>query len=326
MLLLVLLIAGNVRRDIKVTLAGLIFGACGYLLNASPLTGPESPIDPWVDLVSISTPFWLWLFARRLFEIEPPRIWIIGIVTAYLAAWFSGNFLVWTRPVGFYTIHVLSLVLIADLVRVAFQGREDDLLEKRRVIRLWLPLLIAAQACGILIFELIFGAAVQVPAVQLVNGLLILLLVLFAGLALMKTDEQLLLETITTAPEPENTDALTPQEKVLSDKLLSSMGEGYYRTPGLTIASLAEHLGTPEHRLRSLINRRMGHRNFSSFLNRHRIGEAKKILGDPEQVNLPVLTIAMDLGYNSLPTFNRAFRSEASVTPTDFRRKAIGQN
>ena len=113
---------------------------------------------------------------------------------------------------------------------------------------------------------------------------------------------------------------------MLSDKLNTTMENGYYRTPGLTIARLAEHLTTPEHRLRSLINQRLGHRNFSSFLNRHRIDEAKQILSNPEQVDLPVLTIAMDLGYNSLPTFNRAFRSEAAETPTDFRRKAIGQN
>jgi AraC-like DNA-binding protein len=33
----------------------------------------------------------------------------------------------------------------------------------------------------------------------------------------------------------------------------------------------------------------------------------------------------MDLGYNSLPTFNRAFRSETGTTPTEFRRKAIGE-
>ena len=29
-------------------------------------------------------------------------------------------------------------------------------------------------------------------------------------------------------------------------------------------------LGTPEHRLRALINRKLGHRNFSSFLNGYR--------------------------------------------------------
>ncbi|WFL79069.1 helix-turn-helix domain-containing protein [Altererythrobacter arenosus] len=102
------------------------------------------------------------------------------------------------------------------------------------------------------------------------------------------------------------------------------MEQGFYRTSGLSIAGLADHLGAPEHRLRALINQRLGHRNFSAFLNRHRIAEAREILADRERVSLPVLTIAMDLGYNSLPTFNRAFREETAMTPTDYRREAIG--
>jgi AraC-like DNA-binding protein len=103
------------------------------------------------------------------------------------------------------------------------------------------------------------------------------------------------------------------------------MQAGFYRTPGLSIASLAGRLGTPEHRLRALINQRMGHRNFSAFLNRYRIAEAKAVLADPARVDLPVLTIAMDLGYNSLPPFNRAFREETGTTPSDFRRQCFGE-
>jgi len=98
------------------------------------------------------------------------------------------------------------------------------------------------------------------------------------------------------------------------------MDGGFYREPGLTIASLAAHLDTPEHRLRALINQRLGYRNFSAFLNHYRIAEAKELLVDRNKIDLPVLTIAMDLGYNSLPTFNRAFRSVTGTTPSDFRR------
>ncbi|MBV7259586.1 AraC family transcriptional regulator [Erythrobacter sp. WH158] len=104
------------------------------------------------------------------------------------------------------------------------------------------------------------------------------------------------------------------------------MAEGTYREPGLTIAGLADHLDTPEHRLRALINRRLGYRNFSAFLNRHRIAEAREKLANPDDVDLPVLTIAMDLGYNSLPTFNRAFRSETGTTPSDFRRLSFNDS
>jgi AraC-like DNA-binding protein len=47
-------------------------------------------------------------------------------------------------------------------------------------------------------------------------------------------------------------------------------------------------------------------------------------LADPDKVALPVLTIAMDLGYGSLAPFNRAFRDATQQTPSEWRRAALG--
>ena len=226
---------------------------------------------------------------------------------------------------GFLIIHFVSLGLIADLVRVALRDRDDDLVEQRRIIRLWLPLLVAAQAGTVLVAEMIFTPLDPPALMRLFNGVMILMLNLFAGLALLRTDPELLVRT----QDEEVTDkeltppSLSPSETVLHEKLTAAMANGMYREPGLTIAGLADQLGSPEHRLRTLINRRMGHRNFSAFLNRHRISEAREKLSSRESADLPVLTIAMDLGYNSLPTFNRAFRNETGTTPSEFRRLAI---
>jgi AraC-like DNA-binding protein len=60
--------------------------------------------------------------------------------------------------------------------------------------------------------------------------------------------------------------------------------------------------------LRRLINQRLGYRNFNVFLNEHRIAEAKAALADPSQAEVPVITIAMDAGFQSLGPFNRASR------------------
>ena len=98
--------------------------------------------------------------------------------------------------------------------------------------------------------------------------------------------------------------------------------ERAYRREGLTIGALAVRLGIPEHRLRGLINDGLGHRNFNAFLNRYRIGEAKAALADPGQIDVPVLTIALDAGFQSLAPFNRAFKADTGLTPTEFRRRA----
>ena len=93
-----------------------------------------------------------------------------------------------------------------------------------------------------------------------------------------------------------------------------------YRQDGLTIAQLAERLGMPEYRLRRLINQALGYRNFNSFLNFYRIADAKAALADPAQAEVPVLTIALDAGFSSLGPFNRAFKAETGMTPSEFRR------
>jgi AraC-like DNA-binding protein len=77
---------------------------------------------------------------------------------------------------------------------------------------------------------------------------------------------------------------------------------------------LAEKLSYPEHQLRRLINGYLGYRNFSAFLNSH-----------PDRARTPVLTIALDLGYGSLGPFNRAFKMETGMTPTDYRHRNLGR-
>ncbi|WP_285709497.1 AraC family transcriptional regulator [Erythrobacter oryzae] len=338
LLLVLLLLTGEMRRGLKLPLAGLLVGLIGYLLNtAGGVFGLPGPL-PVSDFLSIFTPYFIWLFALRVFEREPPRLAVSGVPALLAAAWVTGWLIVPHLRVGFYLIHIIGLLLVADLFRIALLGRDDDLVEQRRTFRLWLPLLIGAQTGGILAWDLVAGRAsggAAFPAVSLVNGILILALTLFAGKTLLRTEPELLLETEREAQPAGGADAagsgspgaaLSPSEIVLRDKLEAAMNEGIYRTPGLTIAGLAERLGTPEHRLRALINRRMGHRNFSAYLNRYRINEARALLADRAKVDLPVLTIAMDLGYNSLPPFNRAFRAETGQTPTDYRRAAIGRN
>ena len=93
-----------------------------------------------------------------------------------------------------------------------------------------------------------------------------------------------------------------------------------YRQEGLSIGQLALRLGLPEYRLRQLINQRLGYRNFAAFLNFYRIADAKTALADPAQAEVPILTIALDAGFNSLGPFNRAFKAETGVTPGEFRR------
>ncbi len=103
----------------------------------------------------------------------------------------------------------------------------------------------------------------------------------------------------------------------------AAMAAGAYRETGLTIAGLAARLHMPEYRLRRLVNERLGYRNFNAMLHRYRIGEACEALADPARRDLPILTVALSLGYQSINPFNRAFRELHETTPSAWRQARL---
>jgi AraC-like DNA-binding protein len=57
--------------------------------------------------------------------------------------------------------------------------------------------------------------------------------------------------------------------------------------------------------------------SFVNYLNTYRIKHAEKLLKSTE---MPVLDIAMESGFNSLPTFNRIFKRVKGCSPTFYRK------
>jgi AraC-like DNA-binding protein len=95
------------------------------------------------------------------------------------------------------------------------------------------------------------------------------------------------------------------------------MSEGFYRQEKLTLRDLAVALGLPEYKVRKVINKELGYRNFNEFINEYRINEAAlRLLAEPDT---PISNIALDVGYRTLSSFNRAFRKEKETTPTAYR-------
>nr|WP_309603811.1 helix-turn-helix domain-containing protein [Phenylobacterium sp.] len=114
-------------------------------------------------------------------------------------------------------------------------------------------------------------------------------------------------------------------DRLLVGRLDTFLAAEGWRREGLSIGTLAGELSVPEHRLRRLINNRLGHRNFADFLNASRIAAARRRLADPAEARTTVAAIAFDLGYGSLGPFNRAFRAATGATPTEWRRQALGE-
>lgn len=115
----------------------------------------------------------------------------------------------------------------------------------------------------------------------------------------------------------ENAKMLIRQLKQLMEK------DKIYQKTGLTINDLAKEMQMPEYRLRLLINGQLGYRNFSDFVGRYRIEEAARRLADPTEKRLPVLSIALGVGYRSLSSFNKSFKETHQLTPTEYRRQRL---
>lgn len=96
-------------------------------------------------------------------------------------------------------------------------------------------------------------------------------------------------------------------------ELLKKYIDCYYMNP-LTLDKLAEAVGYSKYYLSRLLN--SNGTSFAELLNERRIKAAETLLNDD---GYSVTQIAMDVGFTSITTFNRAFRSIKGCTPTQFR-------
>ena len=215
---------------------------------------------------------------------------------------------------------ILSLSFVVLALAQAQIGRRDDLVEPRRRFRDLITGLSGVYIVVVVLSEILLRGEGPVPALEIVN--ISVILVLAFGFTLYS----LTVRPGLFAREAPATSGAAPSRMrdAPDDALLQALNkamdeEHIYHREGLGIAAFAEHLGSQEYILRRLINTQLGYRNFNQFLNRHRVEEACTRLADPAQARLPILTIAMELGYRSLGTFNRAFKEQIGMTPSKYR-------
>jgi AraC-like DNA-binding protein len=127
------------------------------------------------------------------------------------------------------------------------------------------------------------------------------------------------------AAAPVNTPRVSDsdKDKPLVDRVHHVMeSKRLYAQTGLTIGMLASSVSMQEYRLRRLINQKLHYRNFNQYLNQYRIAEAARRLQDPAEITLSISSIALDVGYASLSSFNKAFKEVHGVTPSIYRSRA----
>jgi AraC-like DNA-binding protein len=87
----------------------------------------------------------------------------------------------------------------------------------------------------------------------------------------------------------------------------------------LTADKLALQLSIPRHHLTQIFSEELG-KNFYTYINEHRINAVKALMQDPYHQEMTLLDIAYQGGFNSKPTFNRVFKSNCKMTPSQYRK------
>jgi AraC-like DNA-binding protein len=91
-----------------------------------------------------------------------------------------------------------------------------------------------------------------------------------------------------------------------------------YRQFELKLDEVAAMLLITPHQLSEFINDYMG-MNFSSYVNKYRVEEARELLvANPDQ---SALSIGLEVGFGSKPSFNTIFKQKTGMTPSEYRKK-----
>jgi AraC-like DNA-binding protein len=333
---LVVLIAATLLRDhgrlLAARLAALFAVGTGtYAITSAAGFSPQ--LGLWtIPLLALSAGnnVVFWAFTGALFDDSfRLRWWHVTLWLVLAIAGTAGCFL--SSPTLGVALTLSSFAFAVLAMAQAVTSWRDDLVEGRRRLRLFV-VVASSLYIGLTAAAQLAGLQRTAPDGTSLGGALGLLVIAgtVAWSLLGIGREQSLFAVTADLPRPVEESpapAVEPGDQELVAKLERLMTvERAHRQDGLTIGALAQQLGLPEYRLRRLINQALGYRNFNSFVNRYRIAEVKAALADPSQADVPVLTLALDAGFSSLGPFNRAFKAETGVTPSEYRRVAgIGQ-
>lgn len=324
-----LIIARVDRSATPMTGALFHFGRAAHVIAQFPPVA--AMMGAWylaLDIPSIAAAPLSWVFVTEFFGdtrsfnrlklLVPAAVLAIGITARLLPVeparvlWLVNNF--------------INVGLFAHITATVIKTWSGDLVEHRRLAVAPLFLLNVAYGVAVALVQSVelFTFAPRQPSIFAAVVLLALswISVWIFGRAtpgLFKTPQRKPSADPHRAPAP-----LAEADAALVGELERLMRfERLYRIENLRISALAMRLGVTEHRLRKLLNNDLGYRNFSAYVSHWRLDEAKEALADPTQQEVPISTIALDSGFQSLAPFNRAFKADTGLTPTVFRKRAL---
>jgi len=311
-----------------------LFNLCliAYIFSRMPDINSLAAAGFILSLLAITAPAVLWVIAHYLFEDDPKvhrGVWalIAGYISLRAVGMLIYDPLTSFHPLWyallFYLPQLIMLGLACHVVYTAFKGLGVDLVEPRR--RLRVPFAIGMGS----IVGVIVASGFLLLNNSLLDGIYFFIIFVFilsinlTTFRLHKDSPQLIVDSGQLLGTPSIKVSSKDVDRPLVDRVNKAMeSERLYAQSGLTIGDLAAKVSMQEYRLRRLINQKLHYRNFNQYLNQYRIAEAARRLQDPTESGVAISSIALDVGYASLSSFNKAFKELHGVTPTIFRTRS----
>jgi len=322
-------------RDIRpsrgwlfLVLASLSTAALFFNLTSPALALPR-PLALVMGFLNVPNLIFIWLFALSIFQTQfTLSKWhvIVGLIYVFPIFWFRAyQFDLTSQPPFILTIGVSigSVLLMSHLVWVILRERQSDLMEARKRSRLIFIVVLVSVTILTAIVDL-YLIAVWPSWARLIKAAMIWPAVAAAFLWIVHgSKESFVSDTARNSFSSAQT-KVSMKDKALFEALQKYMDEdNIYLNSNLTIAALAKELGVTSHRLRALINQTLGYENFNQFLNTHRIAAIIEKFDDPKYDHIPILTLALDGGFQSLAPFNKAFKERMGQTPSQYRKSKL---
>lgn len=300
----------------------------------STITTIPFPVLYVAERFSLATVAVMWVLVSTLF-VDNSRVsatmWFVllsyQVVRAVSALVFDAS-----HPINTIVIQLSSLVILGICIHtvvLAIGGLGDDLVARRRRLRVPFALgmgIIVTTIAGLALLSTFLEP--QMSAALILNASAISMVVIFGftlttnlSIFSLFLDSSRFIEIVKWG-ESEQKFPVDPMKsinpQVLERIKIEMEKEKLFRDSGLTISKLAAKISVQEHKLRKIINQGLGYRNFNQFLNYYRIKDTcQRLLNQDDQSSISL--IALDVGYASLSSFNKAFKEFTGVTPTYFR-------